>query len=640
MSTVNKILEALAHYNLKRESNVKYRCNSPLRAGSDSMSFSLLIEGDEHGTYFDHVSHEHGSLYQLADVLGIARPEHDTSADSGKVAYRNLEHYAQMKNIPVKAFEDAGWYNRDVYGRSAVVYPTATGERVRFLDAGTPKYMPLKRDDETGTRLDCFYGLERAIQMSSDNTIYCVNGEASVIVCHHYGIPAFCVTGGEKPFAQHLIEELVSKWQGVIAYVPDNDDKGRDTVQARVQQVGGVIVNLGLGINKADIADFCTLYGHSAYSELKRLTPRKQMQSALSFDSFVGLDDTSAIMSAVLSGDDSALSFMPKAVSITWDVLQPMIGNHMASGKVAGLISSSGAGKTIALETLVFHNIIRGIPTLFVSPEWSPMELHFRMLLKNWQGYDAPNYEQFLAWLDAKRLGDTSARIQGHEQLMAHMKHWKQNGLDEPLRFFNIKQAKTTNIRQVLQHCQDEMIKFRKRHGVDIEMVVFDYVSVFDSEDKTNNEHEAKLNAFKEFVMVNDVAGVTTSQVNKDAVRRVHEYGGHYVASDGYGIREDKFNYIITATPHMVTYGDASIMHVRNMGIFPNHEDGKAHHPYKDANGITVKTGNVLYHTAKNSVKSAERKSWAHFDYSRLRVMSGVNSKWREDNNGGIEPNY
>ncbi|MCL4253582.1 MAG: hypothetical protein KJ043_07375, partial [Anaerolineae bacterium] len=91
--TAKRVYDALSHLNIKSEGNDSYRCNSPFRAGSDSMSFVVKFDGDEHGTYIDHVSGESGSLYQLAEKLGVGKPLRPTVA-STKRAYDGIKDYA------------------------------------------------------------------------------------------------------------------------------------------------------------------------------------------------------------------------------------------------------------------------------------------------------------------------------------------------------------------------------------------------------------------------------------------------------------------------------------------------------------------------------------------------------------------
>src|SRR5258708_24328712 len=97
-----QVLAALASYKLKQEKPYHYRCNSPLRPGSDSHGFVLILDPDgEHGAYFDHAHEEdHGSLYELAEKLGIPTPWASLQSlrqpvASTKRVYSGLVDYAQ-----------------------------------------------------------------------------------------------------------------------------------------------------------------------------------------------------------------------------------------------------------------------------------------------------------------------------------------------------------------------------------------------------------------------------------------------------------------------------------------------------------------------------------------------------------------
>ncbi len=72
--TAYKILQYLQSYDLQGK-GPEYNCNSPLRAGSNSHGFTVTITDDEHGAWFDHVTGEKGSLYELAEKLGIETPK-------------------------------------------------------------------------------------------------------------------------------------------------------------------------------------------------------------------------------------------------------------------------------------------------------------------------------------------------------------------------------------------------------------------------------------------------------------------------------------------------------------------------------------------------------------------------------------
>lgn len=107
--TAGAILAFLQPYKLKRERPGQYRCNSPLRSGSNSMSFVLKIEDSEHGTFIDHVSGESGSLYDLAEILGIPIQKKSFSSATKKYISHlenknglSLEEFSEYKKIPLE----------------------------------------------------------------------------------------------------------------------------------------------------------------------------------------------------------------------------------------------------------------------------------------------------------------------------------------------------------------------------------------------------------------------------------------------------------------------------------------------------------------------------------------------------------
>src|SRR5258706_13630684 len=110
-TTAEQVLTALANYHLKQEKPNHYRCDSPLRPGSDSHGFVLILDPDgEHGAYFDH-AHEadRGSLYELAEKLGIPTPSASLQSlrrpvASTKRVYSGLVDYAQAHGVDAEIF--------------------------------------------------------------------------------------------------------------------------------------------------------------------------------------------------------------------------------------------------------------------------------------------------------------------------------------------------------------------------------------------------------------------------------------------------------------------------------------------------------------------------------------------------------
>jgi replicative DNA helicase len=277
-TTGEKVLAHLANYKLKSEGSGKYRSISPLRAGSNSMSFTLIIDADgEHGAFDDKAGGQHGSLYELAGLLGIAvesTQEARTSVPDSLQVYKDLGEYAAFKGVPEQAFINAKWSAEPVTydKRPALTFPTAGGIRYRFLDGKKPKFKSAK-----GYRA-CWYGLKVAAQNARANNtplIIC-NGEPSVIVAMHFKVWACCITGGEQPtIPDALLAELKSTWDGLIILALDCDEAGRKsaTGKAAILRAAGftvLVIDLGLG-DKGDLADLCKLYQADTLAHLLKL---------------------------------------------------------------------------------------------------------------------------------------------------------------------------------------------------------------------------------------------------------------------------------------------------------------------------------------------------------------------------------
>lgn len=264
LSTADKVIAYLQAYELKQVGSGKYRSRSPLRPDAKNPeSFSLIIEGPEHGAFQDFKSGDKGSLYDLAKKLNI-EIERAAVADT-KRKYRDLVDYANAHGVAAQVFADAGWKLVTKDNRPALQFPTATGDRWRFLDGDKPAYKSV-----TGYK-KCWYGVERAFKIvDGAHPLIICNGEASTIVGQHYGIAATAVTSGEGKIPDELLRQLDGKFWSVpaetlilIAY--DCDDKGRKAaleVQHQLRTFGYTqarAVDLRLG-DKGDLADFCMLH--------------------------------------------------------------------------------------------------------------------------------------------------------------------------------------------------------------------------------------------------------------------------------------------------------------------------------------------------------------------------------------------
>lgn len=283
MTTAEQVLARLEAFKLEKKGAGKYRCNSPLRPGSDSHAFSLKIEADgEHGAYQDFASDDKGSLYDLAQQLGIELPQRAQVVDTKRV-YADLVDYARAHGVEAGIFVTAGWKQVMRENRPALQFPTQNGQRWRFIDGQKPAYK-----SEPGYK-KCWYGALRAMEMESASKLMVIcNGEASTIVAQHYGVPALCVTAGEAQIPNELIKELDSKlWVAPgdleLLIAMDCDTKGREAahqVESQFKAMGFTscrAVDLQLG-DKGDLADFCMLHQGGALTALRTLPALAQIE--------------------------------------------------------------------------------------------------------------------------------------------------------------------------------------------------------------------------------------------------------------------------------------------------------------------------------------------------------------------------
>ena len=273
-STADRVLAALDLYDLKQEKPCQYRCNSPLRAGSDSHAFVLTLDpAGEHGAYRDHVSGDSGSLYELAAALSVEMPHPERQAvATTKRSYTGLTDYAQAHGITADVFRAAGWSEVTHQGRSALAFTTGTGTRYRFLDGEKPRYKsPLNYER-------CWYGLKRAVQLAQEQAqpLVICNGEASTVVAQHYGLAACAVTGGEPAtLPPALLAELQASYSGDICIAFDCLDKGAEAAPALAEQLRSSGHNaraVDLRLSKGgDVADFCCLHAAETVIDFAKL---------------------------------------------------------------------------------------------------------------------------------------------------------------------------------------------------------------------------------------------------------------------------------------------------------------------------------------------------------------------------------
>lgn len=341
MSTAQSVIAALGSYKLKQQGQNEYRCNSPLRPGADGMNFSLKIENDEAGAWFDHKEDRGGSLYELAKILGINTPRSNVA--STKRTYTGLADYAKAHGVEEIEFKRWKWKFATCQGRPALEFQTDTGKRWRFLDGEKPSFI-----SERGYK-PCWYGLIREIgeSVGEDLPLVICNGEPSVVSAQAHNIPAICVTSGEKgtiPAALIAeLKELVGNAPIIVAL--DCDDKGRQSAAGMVETLKAVgftarAVDLGLS-DGGDLGDFCTLHSGDSWARLLKcppLTAPAALSSDANRDYGISEDKLIGRGSGWIMIPSDNLKYLPR---VTW-----MLKPYIPSQGLIVIYGPSGTGKS------------------------------------------------------------------------------------------------------------------------------------------------------------------------------------------------------------------------------------------------------------------------------------------------------
>lgn len=359
MSTAQRVLDALQAYNLKPEGEGRYRSNSPLRAGSDSRSFTLQIEGDEHGAYFDHVTDEAGSLYDLAQALNVPIPA-SIPIENTKRDYAGLEDYARAHGVTGDDLRFWQWRETTHQGRPALEFPTRSGPRWRFLDGKKPRYT-----SPTGYRR-CWYGLNKSVveDVKAGKPLVMCNGEVSTISGQASGVPAVALTGGEKA---EIPDDLLAELKGQVGtdvkvlLAMDCDKAGRKAARGLVPQFrregfDARAVDLGLS-RGGDLADYCSLNGVESLDRLVELP-----------DLLPEVDDSKWTFATI----DDVLKMPP----INW-----LVPRQIPSQGLVMLYGASGSYKSFFILDKALRLAAEGHRILYIAAEG---ESGYRQRLEAW----------------------------------------------------------------------------------------------------------------------------------------------------------------------------------------------------------------------------------------------------------------
>jgi len=310
---ITRRMSGKPHY---RNGGNTYRSASLLRDDADGDSFVFTRTGDDFAVWSDHKTGQSGSLLDLCQLLGIELARDAQSAQTLR-PYRNLAEYAAAQGGDAEDFEAAGWRETTWQGRPALVYPTASGDHLRFIDGQKPKYKPAN----TGYT-PCWYGLSRAVELArgrGDDYIVITNGAPSVVVGQSYGIAAAAVIGGERKLSPAMLAQFESAWDGGVVIALDCDATGRKAAAEIAAQFAGrrsmAVYDLRLAEN-GDLAQFCKLHSHDTYKQWCAGLPARNLGTPASVQT--DLPDMGAV--TALAESARALTTALRAQSAPTDV--------------------------------------------------------------------------------------------------------------------------------------------------------------------------------------------------------------------------------------------------------------------------------------------------------------------------------
>lgn len=600
MGTATEVLRRLESnpaLEAKREGS-GWKMNSPLRPGANSHSFSLTVHDEEHGAYFDHVSDEKGTLYQLATALDIALPERADAVETKRV-YASLAEYAQAHGVPPEVFQKAGWTDgHTVKGRPAFQFMVNGKKRWRFKDGNKPVFI-----SELGFNA-CWYGLDRAIKLAKENgqALLICNGEPSVVAGQYHGLPAAAESGGEKALRATSLRELREKWDGPVWICLDCDGKGLATAQQMAKQIpGSVIIDLKLG-EKGDLGDFAYLHGTSAYATLKERASASvdanNRQTETPVPDAPRPQTSRQIAQAAITQYADTMTGKPLIMPFYQFRQFGGFAKFLMPKKVSAFVAMSGHGKTSFLETLVDLMLQAGEGGVWYGSEWDDMEYHWRRVHRA----VGVTYEQLMSqelwkWeIDRGITNRHGVELTAGDEAKFLAASETIAGWRGQVQYFPAEEY----LEDILLHMTDE-IAVRRAAGEYVTFAVFDYIQLLNVMDagSASNPAELALGKIKQWTERNNLHALVGSQVTKAG-----SAGGRgnkvLTTSDALFMRDDKTNLFVT------------LNHVYEDDIdAPKNPDGST---------PRIMTNRAIAHIAKNN---AGRKGNVHLftDFPRLRWL-------------------
>lgn len=566
-TTGEKVLAYLTAYGLKDERNGQWRCNSPLRPGANSHSFTLRIDADgEHGAFDDKAGGDSGSLYDLAGRLGIA-PESMYTArtavlDSNQV-YSDLKAYAEFKGVPVDVFLKAKWSAETVMTnnpgtkdmRPAFEFQTKTGKRYRFADGQKPKFKSVKGYQA------CWYGLNRAVLLAKEKSLPLVicNGEPSVLVASHYSIPACAITGGEKStIPAPLLAELKAAWNGAIILALDCDAAGRKSAagKAVILRAAGYtvqIIDLGLG-DKGDVADLCKLHTVDTMQHILKLaqTPEVETPAAQSLPTIPVVKRSERLSNYINNLTDFETPRLNAGIPFPLKVMHKFGGMAltMKPGKAMAVVGISGGGKTSVLEMMIDGWLRYNVGCIAWSPEWTADEFIERAV----QRYGGPRTDEVYRheiFIDEQQRGIKGGfgielsqyQLESASNAVKYLRQF-----ESEVGYLNMPLLSASYLRQALPETLARL-SFRPR------VLAIDYIQLLAALEPGNTSMYDLIMQIKAIGTQHGLCTVLASQVTKSSAKG-QQHNKVLNAMDARYVNDDAFNLFMTINPDRNDIGE------------------------------------------------------------------------------------
>lgn len=506
---------------------------------------------------------------QAQAILGIDYNSNGKHAvENSEIAYHSRKHYAAVKGVPESVFSDAGFSEIETYqGRPAMKYPTYDKDdkkwwRVRFMDGKKPKYKPI----ETGTPT-VWYRLQQAMGMSnkSEKPMVIVNGETSVVVAQHFGIPAYCKTGGEMKLPDFLLQELQEAYknsrprENLIAL--DCDEKGRRAAKAIEKQLlegkwKPSIIDLGFA-DTGDFADFCKLHTDTSAKRLQGLVSASKPLSLNAHDASKTF--TNYILNA--KAPEGKILVNP------FRVLHRLGGDaeFMMPKRLTIVMSMTGNGKTAFVESGVDSWLQYGHTGLWDGQEFGPDDYHIRRIMRS-SGMVVKGLSKKERLPTVSYSDITSYKVHLQEQrdkVIAALRHGRDMFAGEigkgRVKTFEFADKYIRSWPGYLEYVpyspfledriafMTDWIRKRRASGKTVEFAVFDYVQLMKFANSPNpiNPYPYGLGLMKNFAIENNIHVIAISQVNKQPSKQAKENNKRLIAQDMAYVKDDDANLTI-----------------------------------------------------------------------------------------------